>query len=227
MDFDTASVLPCLVLLGEPGIGKPTAIRSERAAVEAQAGISGDRLVWCDLKEYGDAGDLRNAIFDAATWRTWTADGSTLHLFLDSLDECRLMIKNVGAILAGVFRNQQANLSRLRLRVACRTAVWPTNLESTLVSLRGKEKAGCFELAPLREEHIAVMTREHGEKPERSLREIASAGVEAFAQWPVTLDFLWKLYRGGQRLPHDQVDLYQQGCLLLATEMSASRRDAG
>jgi hypothetical protein len=50
---------PCLALLGEPGIGKSTAIASARDTIAQALTKTGDRLLWIDLREYGDEAPTR------------------------------------------------------------------------------------------------------------------------------------------------------------------------
>lgn len=53
-DFDQIGSFKCLVLLGEPGIGKSAAIRQETERVQAQKGRQ-DRVLAFDLREFGRA----------------------------------------------------------------------------------------------------------------------------------------------------------------------------
>ena len=50
--FGSIATTPCLVLLGEPGIGKSTTMKAEHASIEGQVGETGDATLWFDLRSY-------------------------------------------------------------------------------------------------------------------------------------------------------------------------------
>ena len=128
--FESIEALPCLGLLGEPGMGKTYALQSLRKGIDAKISGEGGKSLWVDLHEYGDEGRLVKDIFECDRFKEW-ADGShVLHLFLDSLDECRMRITTLSAVLLSKLR--AAPCDRLRLRIACRTDDWPESLERGL-----------------------------------------------------------------------------------------------
>lgn len=218
----------CLALLGEPGIGKSNAMQSERQRIQAAASESGDALIWLDLKEYGSEDRLLRESFESQPFQDWLADSSILHLFLDSLDECRLQIPTVVNLLQGQLRRAQEHIGRLRLRIACRTAEWPNGLESELPHLWGKENYRAFELAPLRRIDVRLAADEEKlPDPDAFLSAIEHKSAQPLAIKPVTLKFLISLYRQGGHFPEKLSELYHEGCRVLASETSDSRKDAG
>jgi hypothetical protein len=92
VSFPQAAHLPCLVLLGDPGIGKSTTVTTELEALAIEVERSGDVVLAIDLREYGDESRLVRDCFDSPAFRSWQSGNNTLHLFFDSLDECRLEI---------------------------------------------------------------------------------------------------------------------------------------
>src|SRR5947209_998559 len=74
---------PCLILLGEPGIGKSRAARQEIERLGGCAYIA-------DLGEYGSEFRIREAIFSNNTINQWAATDGDLCLVLDSFHESRL-----------------------------------------------------------------------------------------------------------------------------------------
>ena len=48
--FEEISRLPCLALLGEPGIGKTSTMRAESGAIDAAVLAEGGRTLWLDLR---------------------------------------------------------------------------------------------------------------------------------------------------------------------------------
>ena len=48
--LDDISEIPCLVLLGEPGIGKSRTMQAEKEAVNTKIHEKGDEALWIDLR---------------------------------------------------------------------------------------------------------------------------------------------------------------------------------
>jgi len=97
--FQDIIEVPCLVLLGEPGVGKSYEFKAAEAAARDNALRFGGIVLAFDLRTYQTDQWLCSRIFDAAEFRDWRSGGRCLHLFLDSLDESLLRIKTVAALL--------------------------------------------------------------------------------------------------------------------------------
>ncbi len=90
---------PCLVLLGEPGLGKSHAIDD----AVAQMRRTGHLVHTVDLGAYDDGPSLIGAIVSSPTWRLWRESDEPLLLFLDGLDEALLHVKAIHKrLIAGV-----------------------------------------------------------------------------------------------------------------------------
>ncbi len=222
--FESISSNPCLILLGEPGIGKSTALGGERDRAEERAASSGGDTHWVDLRAYQTDSRLHQDLFEAPALCSWRQGTRHLDLFLDSLDECRMRIDNVSAVL--ISELERLPVERLSLRIACRTAEWPSGLESALRRLWGSEAVKAFELAPLRRIDVAEAARVTGVDPNAFLSEVGRREAVPLAIKPVTLDFLLNTYRRRQGFPGSQAELYAEGCRCLCEETSQSRRDA-
>lgn len=215
---------PCLVLLGEPGIGKSSTLQNEKGQLEHAIGLSGGRILWFDLRGYGSEDRLVRNLFENTIVRDWAEGTGRLYLFLDSLDECLLRIDTLAALL--VDELGRLPVDRLYLRVACRTADWPLWLEEGLKRLWGPENVSVFELAPLRRVDVAEAARVSGVDPQSFLDEISQLGVVPLAIKPVTLKFLVNLFRRNGQLPSTQPELYLEGCRILCEEPPESSRRA-
>src|ERR1700737_3745214 len=125
--FEGLGQTPCLALLGEPGIGKSWALEAERKRLKAAQGLG---LLHLDLRAYASEDRLLRDLFGCQEFTTWVHSESVLEVFLDSLDECRIRIPTVAALLVDELRKQPTDRlrDRLRLRIACRTAEWPSLL---------------------------------------------------------------------------------------------------
>lgn len=229
--FGSFSHLPCLALLGEPGIGKSRTLETEWATVEAQARTDGDEALYVDLRSVGSDTHLFRKVFDNPKFRAWAESGGTtrLHLFLDSVDECLLRVTTLAQILLDEF--PQYPTERLSLRIACRTAVWTGSLrflEEGLRKIWGKDALGIAELSPLRRVDVLHAAERNGiTDPEAFIENVKRAGAEAFAIKPVTLNLLLRIYKEQTSLPDSQVEIYRQGCRLLCAETNESRQASG
>lgn len=210
--FSTIDNLDCLVLLGEPGIGKSTAMRQALA----HSGGETQENLWIDLAAYGSEDRLATSLLHDHKIETWKSDDSVLTLFLDSLDECLLRISNVSALLNETL--PQLPLNRLRLRIACRTAQWPDALGSALMHMWPKQ-FGSFELVPLRRRDVREAAEAFvGQLVEEFMTQIVDRDVVPLTIKPVTLQLLLRLFVKGGSLPMSQLELYERGTLLLCEE---------
>lgn len=224
--FDRIAEIPCLVLLGDPGMGKSTALEHERETVEASLVGTTDKLISVDLKEYDQGSDILADTFESEEFRAWEKGAYRLHLFFDSLDESLLRIGTVANLLAGWLKRHKPPVERLRLRIACRTAEWPGVLGAALTHMFGEDKVGFYQLAPLRRQDVALAARVTDD--ERGfMGAVMARGAVPLAIKPVTLDFLIRTFAKSGSLPKTQAELYAEGCRLLAAETTDSRLDSG
>jgi len=212
--YSAISSYPCLVLLGDPGMGKTTALQAECKRIEATK--SDNRTYWFDLADHSDEETLRHQLFDNKGIADWKNDLSTLHLFLDSLDECQLRIETIAKSLIAELREFDYPLNRLRLRIICRTNSWDTTLEKRLQKLF--TPVGIFQLAPLTKGYISFEAAKRGLDHSSFIDAIEDKGVVSLAVRPITLDFLFRTYINGSGLPSKQDKLFFEGCRLLCEE---------
>ena len=222
--FDSIPEVQCLGLLGEPGIGKSFALRTQRAAIEAKIREQGGDTIWKDLHEYGSEDRLVRDLFDSPAYTAWATGSHPLHVFLDSLDECLMRVGTVVAVLVSKLRNCPRD--RLYLRIACRTADWPNSLEKALTELCGEQAVKVYELAPLRRVDIIEAARANGLSPDAFIEAIDRAGAVPLAIKPITLQFLLNSFSISGQLPSKQADLYVEGCQRLCEETNEERREA-
>jgi predicted NACHT family NTPase len=216
---------PALVLLGEPGIGKSTALKVEAHRVATNAAASNTISIHVDLRAYSSELLLHKRVFESAEFFAWTQGTSHLVLHIDSLDEALLRIDSIANLLAEELPRYPA--SRMSVRIACRTAVWPTGtLEPALRNIWGDAAVGVFELAPLRRCDVVSAAEAQGIDPEVFIRELYAANAVPFAIKPLTLNLLFSLFKKEGRMPRSVAEIYRRGCLKLCEESNPSRRDA-
>ncbi len=214
VSFDHISNIPCLVLLGEPGIGKSTALQNSDATLRF------------DLGAYQTDTSISQDVFHHPDVLAWLQGANTLVLSFDSLDEGRLTVPNIAKVLIRELTKWHANVSRLHLRVACRMAEWPVTLEDALKELWGEHQVGVFQLAPLRHKDVIDAAHVNGIDPATFLDEVAKREAVPLACKPVTLGFLLACFQRDGRFPTTKAELYLEGCRSLC-EDSDARRDTG
>jgi predicted NACHT family NTPase len=219
--------IPCLALLGEPGIGKTQAMEELKKYTEKAIDTS-HKILKLNLHSYSSEDRLIRNFFESTTFTTWRNGKHRLYLFLDSLDEGLLRIDTLAALLVEEFgkKEYRDELDRLYLRIACRTAVFPKILEEGLEQLWGKNFLEIYELAPLRRVDVMLAGNANGLDANAFLEEVERKGVVAFAIKPITLEFLLNIYKrnNGQFPPNrGLVELYLDGCRSLCEEKNLSR----
>jgi hypothetical protein len=225
VSFDSINDTQCLVLLGEPGIGKSTALMDEFESVRKAVSGSGDSALWFDLRDYSSEDRLERKVFKCDAIRQWRRGQHRLHLFFDSLDEALLRIDNISRLLLSELEDLPTE--RLRLRIASRPADWQLTLEQGFIKKWGEGEVRVFELAPLRKiDVICAAKMMPNIKPDALVEALVRSDVVPLAIKPVTLKFLMGVFGEGGTLPANRKALYFEGCKRLCEEPNANRRDS-
>ncbi len=266
----------CLILLGEPGIGKTYTLKNYPIAEGAQ-------LLHVDLGELSTKEEVSQQIFQDHRFRSWSEGRHDLHLLLDSFDECHLSLGTLGHVLVNEFRKalgfanvseaeyrafkkahpepyadlepftqmvDQARwridlealqkdesvssevhtwlydkmpLSRLHLRIACRTADFPPTFYERLKELFGSVEI--FVLAPLRRNDVYIAAEQHNIDAEAFLDEVQRSGFGPLASVPVTLNLLLSEFRTSGTLEVQGEHPFVSGGRRLCQELNQSRLD--
>lgn len=209
----------CLVLLGEPGIGKSTAVSPKSPLVAAGAGARSLRV---DLASYSSEDRLVRKVLEGREITSWLDGEYELCLSLDSFDEAHTRIEALHQLLAEYLDSWDC--SRLVLRVVSRTAEWPSSLERHLKT--HFEDVVPYELLPLRRSDAAILVASYGVDPEAFLVAIEASQAVPLASRPLTLELLAKTYEREGSLPRKSPEIYRKGLLALCEEMNPVRRDA-
>ncbi|WP_418058209.1 NACHT domain-containing protein [Pimelobacter simplex] len=201
---DLAGSRLSFALLGEPGIGKSSALRAMASR------DSTSRFV--PLDEVTDVPSLRDHLAStgagADAYRT---------LVLDGLDECPLPPKTLARSLIRFLPNDRP----VRLLIGCRTSEWQVPLGDAL-----KERLtefGVFELLPLSVHEIELLAAERGVDAGEFLDLVRARSIGALAGIPLTLHLLLQLFASGGGLPEEVSEIYENGLLSLADEPDAGR----
>jgi hypothetical protein len=215
--FDSLKNYPCLILLGEPGMGKTTAMRQE-FETERLASPHAFHL-FHNLGQFTTDIGLIQGVFESPGYLAWVHGNGPLYLYLDSLDECLLRVDTVATILAEQLAH--APLKRLSIRIASRSAQWPVYLETKLRDLFN-DAVGVFELAPLRRVDVEGAAERAQLDVSSFIEALSKQGTVPLALRPVTLNFLLNTYRRNDA-KLNRYELYLEGCRILCEENSAAR----
>jgi len=219
--FEELAATPCLVLLGEPGIGKTIALDNARKhAGEARPSAT---ILHRNLGTYGDEKRLIDDVFGSPEFTVWSSSGGELHVFLDSFDECLLRLDTVAALLADQLKRLES-VTELFFRIASRTAEWRTGLEAAMRQKWGEEGVKVYELAPLTKQQVQIAAEANIPDADRFIQQVIEREVVPFAIKPLTLDLLLRVWKAGEgSLPLTQSKIYERGCLELCSESNPDR----
>lgn len=232
---DSLLRLPCVVLLGEPGMGKSTVINDLVAETKTRVAGTDDVVLAVDLANCISENQLQRELFDDPAFQNWRLGSHRLHLFLDSLDEAIEYFPYVTRVLARELT--RLPVAQLLLRIVCRSAdwqdcelsktlsdIWGDRTESVKKSPPNRRDAPTYELAPLRRADVALTVAANGLDPIKFLEAVARARATPFASRPITLHFLLASYQRDGQLSAVQPDLYETGLHELCLEPERSRR---
>jgi hypothetical protein len=229
--FDAIASKRGLILIGEPGLGKTTALQREADRVAARVRGDGhveqpldtcEQVSFVDLGSTADEERLHRKIFESDAFTSWRAGEGVLHLFLDALDESLVLIERVADLLTDGLHD--VPWDRLFLRITCRTAERHLGLEASLRNALGDDAFGVYELLPLRRRDVLAAAESCDLDADAFLREVIDRELQPLAMKPMTLRMLLASATEQMALPDNRVELYGQGSLLLCAEPDEDRR---
>lgn len=209
--LERQSDAPCLVLLGDGGLGKTHELVREARRLETH----GSRYMMRNLGNYDSAAEIRRDIFEGQTLQDWADGDGPLVLLLDGFDESQLGIRQLDALLTRELR--QLDHSRLVLRVASRPAAWSPHLtEQFRVWWPSTQE---LVLAVLSRADVLHAAEQVGiENPDAFLSMVLDRRIGSHAARPRTLRALLRIYLNEGELPEARVDIFERSVQLLLTE---------
>ncbi|MBI3608862.1 MAG: hypothetical protein HY207_12920 [Nitrospirae bacterium] len=214
--------LPCLVLVGEPGLGKTTALNAIRPDLISR--LSSERnLIWEDMRSVPDPATFRQRVFETPEWTTWrSSQHEKLILVVDGVDEGLMRLSNFVPFLTRELEG--APHERLQVVLACRTADWPTAQGKALLNQwsASKDQPLVWELCPLRQTDARLAAEQSGVDPDAFIKALYASGTVGLASRPITLFFLLQ----SENFTGTRTTLYEQGCLKLCEEQDRSRLES-
>ncbi|MEM7793782.1 MAG: hypothetical protein AAF579_04920 [Cyanobacteria bacterium P01_C01_bin.118] len=217
VELEKLADIPCLVLLGEPGLGKSTELNNLKLHTAEISKNDDDIMPPFSLRS---CTNLKGSLFENEQFIDWKNGQHRLYLFLDSLDESS-NIQVIGKQLVDILgsRTYRDKLNRLYIRLACRDAIFPAFLTEGLKGLYGESYAA-YKLGNLRSIDVERSAERNFDKPQKFISDIEENNLTYFARKPITLKVLFNLYRQDKNISrlHTITDIYLAGCQALCDE---------
>ena len=213
----------CLILVGEPGIGKSSEIEDLYLATREEFGD--DHTILIDLKSVMTPDSFVDRLTNDPRYKKWSENNEPLYLFLDSFDEGTFSFPRFANAFSTLLTDNSKNIPNLYLRISCRTALWPSYMESSLIALWEEENCQTHELCPLTKKDVEVALDARDIDKKAFLAEVDSKEVSGLAGKPLTLNFLVDVFIENKgHLPDKKSDIYSRGCELLVQEPQEWKR---
>lgn len=215
----------CLVLLGEPGIGKSTSLEEEGQRLHGILPEPEKQSMYVNLADYGDESRLIRDLFESDNFKSFEQSDYSLYMLLDSLDECALLMEQVPIIIGKELEKRKDILPRLHIRISCRTNAWSFVLRNRLPIFFESLGYQELNLCPLRWLDVEIASEAEGISTSDFKDAIAVADVTPLASTPLDLNLLISEYIENGTLPDSKFELFENVCRKRATEWSDVRKD--
>ena len=212
---------PCLVLSGQPGIGKTTEIE-ELATNSAEWLRPNERLIKLTGRLLHSPEELRRKTIESPLWKSTIADQGEVRLLIDGVDEALRRMSALVLDLVELLKEQP--LDRVRIILVCRAAEWHHADGQALAALWREDTASVLlELCPLRWKDAALAARLSNVEADGFWREITRHRVQGLAARPITLRLLLEELRAGGELPGSHHQLFSRAIRRLCEEIDDER----
>lgn len=196
-------------MLGAAGLGKTYEL-AYVAETDRQRGLDVRSERFAVLGQTSDA--LTSRLGVLATGAT----ESTV-IYLDALDEVMVPVRTAALVVERWIRDQLV-ASRPTLRISCRSAVWPPNVEAAIRDVYGEYQCAVAVLQCLSAEDVKTVASDRGVDTDAFATAVQAAGAVVLSQQPLTLEMLLKVYTDRGALPTSRRQLFAEGMELLAGE---------
>lgn len=227
--------VPCVLLLGEPGIGKSREFLHffQKLSASGQAAFMSRWQDWCDGDDVFATLNDREGFFNALKMN------KPVYWFIDALDEGRIKTDRAFDIIKRGLRtlSELGLLDGLRLRISCRSRDWRPTEANQLTPFfpdTGPENAKTegvvtLRLLPLDDAAVRVLALEKlGTEVavNRFMDALVQRHVVPLSGQPLLLGMMLQLFqRGDETLGHDRTGLYARAVEHLNVEHNSKRKE--
>lgn len=218
--------IPCLILLGLPGMGKTSEMEASADAAR-QANALVDVV---SLARLSGPAELASRLLGSERHSAWRRGSTVWNIYLDGLDEALAQLSQIEAailLLARQLAADEPQLKNLRLRISCRSAEWPQAFETELRGIWDAEQVKVYELGHLREKDVKIAAAElfpSVSQQDQFISYVREHEGQPLASRPITLNMLLNVFKDEGTLPQRQVELYRKGLLASIEEANETRR---
>ena len=227
--------IPCLIVLGEPGIGKTREFEHQCQILKEK----GHKAYFSRWQDWNGKEDLLEILDDRASFEEDFSRGDqSIWWFIDSLDEGRIKTSEVFNILLGVLKplKNSGRIANLKLRLSCRSREWRPTEQEKLIKLfpiqgdSDSPKPGVVALTilPLDENAIRLLAHEklgNDQAVNAFFQEMTHRHVIPLSGQPLLLGMMLSLFHENGFLGEDRTEIYQKTTEKLVTENNPFRRD--
>lgn len=220
----------CIVLLGEPNIGKTREFQHQSDRLQEEKGV---RSVVTRLRKWLAGEDILAVEHEL---RAALDSGENFHWFVDSLDEGRLKWEDVFTGLMKLLRQLSTpQLERMSLRLSCRAREWKESEQEHLEGLfadPNHEHAGLVvvRMLPIDETSARALIKEKLKTPilvERFIHTCKSNDVMGLAGFPLLLATMLEQFKNTNALAENRTGLFRQAFANLLDERNKLHRQEG
>ena len=226
IELRSLSEVPCLVLLGIPGMGK-----TSEMTLAADDAKKADQLVdVISLARLTGPTELQSRLVGSEHHVLWKQGSRVWNIYLDGLDEALAQLSQIETAIPDLIRQLAGGsnqLNALRLRISCRSAEWPQTLEGELRGIWDADNVKVYELGHLREKDVrsaAAQLFPSTLLQDQFVNYVREHEAQPLASRPITLKMLLNVFKQEASLPRHQVELYRKGLLASVEEANEIRR---
>jgi hypothetical protein len=221
----------CIVMLGEPTLGKTCEFTHQHEALRAQ-NVASYLTLWRDWHA-GD--DLLRSVDDPHAFLQDLASGGPVHWFVDSLDEGRLQNDAaIGQLLKAVEAlSARGLLDNLHLRLSCRSMEWRLGEQDTLTRRLTKAGLPAQDMVVLRLLPFSVQTMQIAARQKLASNHQVTSFITALqvrnlmpiAGHPLLLALMLAQWRDNGQVKDNRTDIYASAVEHLLRETNRAHLD--
>ncbi len=223
----------CLVLCGEPGIGKTEVVKGFVTKTQSVPAHAQPDLLFVQFRSIPDLRIFEERTFESPQWKTWLESKHELIFLIDGVDEGLFVVRSFIEYLTECIRALGSDtIQRLRLILICRTLEWPPSPGQELLGLwcslhedSAKSRTGIFELCPLRRVDVKLAAETSGINSDAFFEVVQKKYLRDLAARPVTLFMLFDEFVKEGTISKSHRELYEATCRNLCKEPDKDRSE--